>query len=66
MSTLARALGSPGKGGAGEDEDGDGDGDREARERRADLIAAAAGLGRMYGALGQEGEGIASHYRSLR
>ena len=64
MSTLARALGSPGKGGAGEDEDGDGD--REARERRADLIAAAAGLGRMYGALGQEGEGIASHYRSLR
>ena len=66
MSTLARALGSPGKGGAGEDEDGDGDGDREARERRADLIAAAAGLGRMYGALGQEGEGIATHYRSLR
>ena len=62
MSTLARALGSPGKGGAGEDEDGD----REARERRADLIAAAAGLGRMYGALGQEGEGIATHYRSMR
>ena len=26
----------------------------------------AAGLGRMYGALGQEGEGIATHYRSLR
>lgn len=61
MSTLARAL-SPGKGGGEDDED---DEDREAGERRADLMAAAAGLERMYGALGEDGEALASHYRSL-
>ena len=64
MSTLARAL-SPGKGGGEDDEDDEDDEDREAGEGRADLMAAAAGLARMYGALGEDGEALASHYRGL-
>ena len=59
MSTLARAL-SPGKGGGEDDEDDEDDEDREAGEDARDLMVAAAGLARMYGALGEDGEALAS------
>ena len=64
MSSLAKAL-SPARSG-GDSRDGRGDGDMEdSSGRYADVTAAAAGLARMYGALGAGVEEHAAFFRGM-